>query len=161
MSPNPSTPCLRYRRAFRRCPVRGQQPLTAADVPVGTRYGRMVTIGEPYIPEGRRESYVPAVCDCGNERTGRIRDLRNGRVVSCGCFAAEATANRERTHGYAAHPLYDIWCGIRQRTMYPHTPWADYGGRGISMYPGWRDSPEAFIRYVEAELGPGPGLGTP
>jgi hypothetical protein len=60
-------------------------------------------------------------------------------------------------HGLSKHPLYDTWTGMRLRCL-KETFWAYkyYGGRGITIYPPWRDDARAFIEYIEAELGPRP-----
>jgi hypothetical protein len=61
-------------------------------------------------------------------------------------------------HGYsrrdAKSPTYNIWCGIKTRTMNPNTKaYPHYGGRGITICEGWRDSFAAFL----ADMGERPG----
>lgn len=63
-------------------------------------------------------------------------------------------------HGFASrenrHPLYQTWTGILARCDNPAAPnYARYGGRGISVYPPWRDL-TTFIKDIEASIGPRP-----
>jgi hypothetical protein len=54
-------------------------------------------------------------------------------------------------------PLYFIWWGIKQRCENPgfHS-YARYGGRGIRVYPEWRDDFRAFEAWINENLGPRP-----
>jgi hypothetical protein len=64
------------------------------------------------------------------------------------------------------HPLIGTWFGILNRTMEPrHHTYHDYGGRGITIYPGWLGtakgiySRDGFFRFEEwmlSNLGPRP-----
>lgn len=69
-------------------------------LPVGTRFGRLVTIGPPhkFAAPTRNRVYYPVRCDCGNElRVERI-SLRAGHTRSCGCSKrALAIATRGAT----------------------------------------------------------------
>ena len=45
--------------------------------------------------------------------------------------------------------MRDIWQGIKQRCFNPNnTSSANYGGRGITMFPAWVDDFQAFYDYV-------------
>lgn len=51
-------------------------------------------------------------------------------------------------HGLRYHPLYDVWCAIKQRTLNPNNSrFADYGGRGIGLHEPWQRSFPAFYRW--------------
>lgn len=51
---------------------------------------------------------------------------------------------------------YHAWCQMIQRCTNPRSPaWKDYGGRGITVCPEWRESFEVFYKHV----GPKPGKG--
>lgn len=51
--------------------------------------------------------------------------------------------------GKSAHELYDIYYDMVGRcTRDTHHRYADYGGRGISVHPEWRDDFWAFVRDV-------------
>jgi hypothetical protein len=54
------------------------------------------------------------------------------------------------------HPLYSTWISILSRCENPRAQrYRDYGGRGIRVCEEWHDI-QAFISYVEQELGPRP-----
>ncbi len=53
----------------------------AIKIPVGTRFGRLVTLSPPL------NGKVKCLCDCGKTTTQRSYNL--GRVVSCGCYNRE------------------------------------------------------------------------
>lgn len=97
-------------------------------------------------------------CECGEVRDVREYDLRNGKHRSCGCLRRETTTKSKTIHGMASeghrHPLYVTWINIKKRCENPHTPrFADYGGRGITIDPTWRES---FLQFL-ADMGEKPG----
>lgn len=66
--------------------------------PPGTRYGRLVVL-EDRTP-GRAMTTVLCRCDCGAELRRGLTDLRQGKILSCGCLRRErarkqATLNRK------------------------------------------------------------------
>lgn len=72
-------------------------------MPPGTRFGYLVVLRESSRDSnyGRR---LVCLCACGAESIQRERDLRAGRVVSCGCIGAlgrQAARNAARIR--AAH----------------------------------------------------------
>ncbi len=63
------------------------------------------------------------------------------------------TSNPSYKHGGAGrsekHPLYNTWCGIIDRCYNPKSArFADYGGRGISLFAPWRHDFAAFAAYL-------------
>lgn len=56
---------------------------------------------------------------------------------------------RYERHGLSRRPEYHLWEAIVQRCENPHDKrYADYGGRGIRLYPAWRLSFKAFFDDV-------------
>jgi hypothetical protein len=54
-----------------------------------------------------------------------------------------------RTHGAYKTPEYQVLRAMIQRCENPkHPEYVNYGGRGISVYPAWRNDFSAFFRYV-------------
>lgn len=79
-------------------------------------------------------------CDCGNLTRVATNDLTSGKTKSCGCYNNKLIENLNKTHGLSKHPLYDIWCGIKQRCYYKkHICYDRYGKLGISMCDTWND----------------------
>lgn len=59
--------------------------------------------------------------------------------------------NKGTRHGFKSHPLYATWKGIKSRCYNPNVKsYKNYGGRGISLYPAWLNSPVGFIVYTES-----------
>jgi hypothetical protein len=54
-----------------------------------------------------------------------------------------------RSHGMYRSPEYTAWARMKYRCSKPtHKAYSDYGGRGISVYPEWQKSFEAFYAYI-------------
>jgi hypothetical protein len=52
-------------------------------------------------------------------------------------------------HGLSRTPEYQCWLQIKARCLNSgHRAYADYGGRGITIAPEWRDDFEAFYAHV-------------
>ena len=61
-----------------------------------------------------------------------------------------------QTHQLSKHLLYGTWTGMMTRCYNTsHVQYHNYGGRGISVCPRWRD-PVAFIEDIERTLGARP-----
>lgn len=79
-------------------------------------------------------------CVCGREAKVSAQSLRDGR--STGCIDC-----RPIKHGLCDHPLYSVWCDMKQRCTTPsYKYYHRYGGRGITVCPEW-DDPAAFIEW--------------
>lgn len=118
----------------------------------GQTFGRLTVVA--FAGSRRGTAEWACVCSCGTSVSASAGNLRGGRTKSCGCFRRE----RSTVHGLCRHPAYPTWRGMVDRCHNPgHTFYAYYGGRGIEVHPEWRESPIAFIAYVE-QL---PGFGKP
>lgn len=115
---------------------------------IGKRFGRLVVISEGYI-DGTECAWV-CKCDCGNVTSPiRGKTLRNGRSKSCGCLSAELVRERFLKHGKSNSGVYKVWRSIIDRcTNEKCGCFRRYGGRGVNVYPGWKNSFEAFFGYV-------------
>lgn len=99
----------------------------------GKRYGRYLVIKDA----GGDPAKWLCKCDCGKEKIVWGKSLKNGDVVSCGCYARETTKTRIK-HGARNTPEYYIWTSMKQRCLNPKSkPYADYGGRGITVCDRW------------------------
>jgi hypothetical protein len=63
------------------------------EIPLGTRFGRLVTRAPGYVPAGAREVHFDCRCDCGTLCVILSASLRRGNTQSCGCL------HRERISG--------------------------------------------------------------
>lgn len=71
-------------------------------IPAGTRFGRLTTIGEVRLKADTngpwRHGVVMCQCDCGAEPVEvKANSLRTGNTTSCGCKRKEANASRTKT----------------------------------------------------------------
>lgn len=119
----------------------------------GHRYGRLVAI--KYL--GNR--YWMCACDCGQNTRVQGSNLTRGCTLSCGCYSAENTSRRSRTHGHArpgAPSLtYRSWRAMHTRCTHPHTRgYKNYGGRGIRVCKRWSGR-GGFERFL-ADMGERP-----
>jgi len=89
-------------------------------------------------------------CQCGNIFEARISAVKIDHT-SCGCIKRKRDINRHLTHGMYGTPIYTTWGDIRERTGNPNIDnYKNYGGRGIQMYPPWREDFQLFYDYVSA-----------
>lgn len=125
-------------------------------IEVGDRFSRLVVVR---FVETRRESgtnqlYWYCLCDCGNFKTVRDANLKNGNTQSCGCYHSERSAETGRKtltrHGEAVNGKetaeYRTWSGMLRRVSpadEKHNKW--YADRGIVVCAGWRGSYESFL----------------
>jgi len=128
-------------------------------IPVGSVFGRWVTIGERYrerAGSGDWSHRVLCRCTCGTEKPVRTLYILNGKSKSCGCLNLEVTSARNTTHGHSIHrtPEYRAWGNIKTRCTNPNgIGYRYYGGRGISVCPRWMASFTDFL----ADMGKKPG----
>jgi hypothetical protein len=88
------------------------------------------------------------ICDCPRRRKIIVigSNLSSENTTSCGC---ESRKNR-RIHGDCSGDKttaeYRIWLNMKTRCYCPNRPcYPDYGGRGITVCPRWRESFELFL----------------
>lgn len=117
------------------------------NIPTGTRFFRLVVIGEPVLkPVGKiRRAVYPCLCDCGKSFWQRSDTLLSGRQKSCGCYNAELRRTAGFKHGGHQTRLYRIWQGVKRRCYAPQcAEYPRYGGRGISLCAEWFSDFSAF-----------------
>lgn len=106
----------------------------------GMRFGALVVV-MPYIAKNRSKRNMHlCLCDCGTEKMIDGSHLMRGAIVSCGCYRAKITKDRQTKHGGHGTRTYAIWKGMRRRCnnvndkAYPR-----YGGAGITICDKWSD----------------------
>lgn len=53
------------------------------------------------------------------------------------------------THGGSYRPEYLVWKSMRYRCSDPrHKSWKDYGAKGVSVCPAWRNDFAAFFAHI-------------
>ena len=77
---------------------------------------------------------------CGNEFKANTNDINRGHTKSCGCYQRQKLIARNTTHGLNDTRIYNIWVGIKDRTLKPKNKhYHYYGGRGIKICEAWLD----------------------
>lgn len=110
-------------------------------------YGRLTVISRG--PNIGRHVRWHCLCRCGNYSLVRSTSLGSGATSSCGCLQRE----RVRKHMQTGSKEYNTWSMMRSRCYNPKNhDYANYGGRGITVYKKWRDDFMAFYAYI----GPAP-----
>jgi hypothetical protein len=113
----------------------------------GSVYGRLTVIGRG--PDMDGNVMWLCECSCGNYKHIKGYQLRNGRVVSCGCQHREAAARnirkgssaRRLKHGEARlalqTPEWKIWQGMRSSKVGHDPAWESYEGflAGVGRRP--------------------------
>lgn len=108
-------------------------------------------VGETYgawlVVEKRGKKYF-CICTSCNKTTRFLPgyNLSSGR--SRMCKSCSTRAKRE-THGMSDSPEYNTWVHMNQRCHNPkNKDYENYGGRGITVFPLWRTSFEAFYMML-------------
>src|ERR1043165_3062320 len=114
----------------------------------GFKNGRLTVVS---LRSTGNRTYWNCICDCGKEFFSEANCIKTGKTKSCGCFRRDETTRRKTVHNFRHHPLYDIWCHIKDRCFNPKNPsYHNYGGRGITMCHEWRGDAKAFIEWCLA-----------
>lgn len=58
---------------------------------------------------------------------------------------------KKQQHGLRYHPLYLVWCAMKQRCSNPNRKdFKRYGGRGVKVCNLWQKDPKSFIEWCLA-----------
>ena len=113
------------------------------------------------VDEGRGKKFHHAIYECPycqSHFESRTYSVRDGIVVSCGCYQKRRAKELKTKHGLSGHELYRKWAGIRSRCNKKYaTHFEDYGGRGIKVCEEWNNDFLAFYKWA-ISAGWRPGL---
>lgn len=88
-------------------------------------------------------------CFCGNEFETQINKVRFGHTKSCSCLQKETVAAMSTTHGMSNKTLYYVWKDMKYRCLNAKCKaYKNYGGRGISIFNDWIETPDKFIEWA-------------
>ncbi len=120
--------------------------------PLGSVFGRLTVISEPFQIGKYKEWRVLCRCECVVEKTVMSRNLLKGLSRSCGCQKGSPGIPRiaSRKHGHcsegASSNTYERWRHAKARCIDPKCDsYPEYGGRGIKMCDRWLHSFENFL----------------
>ena len=99
----------------------------------GQRFGRLVVIERVENAKDKHPQWL-CKCDCGTIKVIKGKHLRNGDIVSCGCYAKEQRLLSTTKHGFAHTKLNYKYDGMISRCYNPKDKYyANYGARGIKV----------------------------
>lgn len=118
-------------------------------VPYEEKYGRYTVVKvfqEYYEDKKRRFTLAECRCECGKVKTVPLTGLKNGKIVSCGCFRSENNSRIQKelhtTHGLSSTYLYNVWRNMLKRVAY------DTNYSHVSICNEWKQTPEKFIQWA-------------
>lgn len=101
---------------------------------------------------GTRAGMATFMCECGNEFTATIKNVRKNDISSCG----KCGINGHPKHGVTKDPMYNVWFGIRSRCYNKkNISYHRYGGRGIVMSDEFLENKVVFLDYIKTLKGYG------
>ncbi len=91
-------------------------------------------------------------CFCGEIFQANNKKIKFGSTTSCGCYLRKITQDRIKDPNLIY--LYRLWSSIKNRCYNEKTEsYKDYGGRGIIVFPEWKDNREKFVQDILQTLG--------
>lgn len=125
----------------------------------GRAFGRLTVRSYAGVCARNRHHYWHTDCLCGKESAASGDALKDGRVVSCGCWRTEKITENATKHGEAGRTSeYRAWATARDRVQNPNNKrFSSYGGRGIAFSPEWNDF-AAFLRDMGRKPSPSHSL---
>jgi hypothetical protein len=116
----------------------------------GKRFGLWAVLRrvDPQHNAKRKNTVWQCRCSCGTIRTLDGTQLTSGRSGSCGCVRKNAVlaAHAAGLKPKSRSKTYGVWRSMLRRCYeLDHQAFSDYGGRGITVCPRWRESFENFL----------------
>lgn len=113
----------------------------------GKRFGRIFVVSRS--ENNGKKTMWNCLCDCGNKKKIYGKSLKDGLVVSCGCFHKEIIKTINKTHGDTGTKLHRAWQNMRARCYRKSSrEYENYGGRGITVCEEWMESYENFKEWA-------------
>lgn len=104
---------------------------------IGRRFGRWTVLYETVKSEDYRT--FRCKCDCGNEYDVRLYDLLSGKSQRCRHCSRVNVDNKVHMTKEGCQRLHRVWSAMISRCHNPNDKdYASNGGRGISVFEGWR-----------------------
>lgn len=114
----------------------------------GQRFGRYTVLERNGVGANGMAAWL-CECDCGARKTVIGNNLRQGHVVSCGCYQREIAVRSglaTKRHGETRSSTYKTWIAMKARCLNPSDQaYSHYGGRGIKVCERWANSYESFV----------------
>ena len=102
----------------------------------GQQFGRLTVIGYPER-DGHNTTWL-CKCSCGENCRVSLSHLKTQHTKSCGCYRADFSSEKFRTHGKKRSRVYNIWAAMIQRCYNINSKsYQYYGARGIRVCDDW------------------------
>lgn len=106
----------------------------------GQVFERLTVVERDHVKDGL--VFWKCLCTCGQKILVRTKSLRSGNTKSCGCLQKQRAKEANTTHGFCTreqpHPMYEVWCNMKNRCNNPSSNrYYIYGARGIKVEPEW------------------------
>lgn len=113
---------------------------------LGRKFGKLLVFGEAPSEKGHSKWYCK--CECGETTAIFSTNLLSGASLSCGCTINKPVASKSReSHDMRGSRTYGSWKAMKDRCLNPNdAAFINYGGRGITVDPAWKDSFLNFYR---------------
>lgn len=85
-------------------------------------------------------------CICGALVESSIYNLKQMKSPLCGCVVRNRNRQKRTVHGRSRSSEYAIWSSMISRCeKKTNKSYVDYGAKGITVCPRWRDSVDNFL----------------
>src|ERR1700722_4122900 len=118
---------------------------------IGYKCGRLEVISYAGYVQYKKYKmhYWNCNCECGVQTTQPGSHLREGVIVSCGCYHSEKSTHRLTVHGHATSigqsPEYRTWMYMKGRCYRENNNrYHLYGKLGVTVCERWLNSFENF-----------------
>lgn len=107
----------------------------------GQRFDKLIAKSFSHL-DNQNASIWLFECECGTSKLIRAKDVKAGKISSCGCKKIEMVRAKNYKHGNAERdkttPTYNSWRGMIERCTNPsNISYKNYGGKGIKVYQSW------------------------
>lgn len=114
---------------------------------VGKKFNKLLVVEKKGKKKGR--NVFKCICDCGTIRELEGREIKNGRIKSCGCGIKEGLSKANMTHGMSRTRIYNIWQSMKKRCYNKNCDaYKNYGARGITVCEEWRNNFSSFHQWA-------------
>lgn len=123
---------------------------------VGRVFGEAEAIKKLEKDNWGNYQYLCRCIACGKEFITKSNKLKRGHTTSCGCKRIRVMQELMTTHGLSDSSFYKSYHHMIERCYNPKTKDFDnWGGRGISVCPRWKESFENFKTDMLETWAPG------
>lgn len=112
----------------------------------GKKFGRLTVL--KIDKKVRRSYYWLCKCDCGTLKSIKGSHLKDGKIVSCGCYQKELATILGTKHGMSKHKLSKVFDTMKDRCYNPNNKsYKNYGERGIKICEEWLNDNKKFFEW--------------